>query len=570
MHDLVIRNGKIVDGTGAASRECDIAIVGDRIVEVGAHLSAGRKEIDAQGRLVTPGWVDIHTHYDGQVTWDPHLSPSGGMNGVTSVVMGNCGVGFAPVRPDRYEWLVELMEGVEDIPGTALSEGIQWKWESFPEYLDALDAMPRSLDVGTQIPHGAVRAYVMEERGAQNEKATPEDIASMGDIVTESLRAGALGFSTSRTMLHRSKNGELVPGTFADNAELLGIARAMGEAGAGVFECASDLADEEKELGWMHEFSKLSGRPVSFACLQNDMDKTQYRRLLEASDRSAAEGGNLRPQVAARPAGMLMGLESSLHPFIACEAYRGLAHLSLEERVAQMRKPEVRKAILESPPVSNAPMVTFISLAFHKLFPLGDPPDYEPGPEKSVRAIADRENRDPKEVAYDLLLEKNGKELLYFPVLGYSNGNFDDLREMMLHPRSVFGLSDGGAHCGLICDASIPTYLLTHWGRDRSRGEKIPIEMLVASQTRETAALYGLHDRGVIAPGMKADLNVIDFDALRIRIPAMAYDLPTGARRLMQQVEGYDYTVCSGQVTFERGEATGAMPGRLIRGAQSA
>ena len=569
MYDLVIRNGTVVDGTGAAPRICDVAIQGDRIVEVGPNLLQGEREIDAQGRLVTPGWVDIHTHYDGQVTWDPHLSPSGGTNGVTSVVMGNCGVGFAPARPERHDWLVQLMEGVEDIPGTALAEGIDWKWESFPEYLDALDAMPRSLDVGTQVPHGAVRAYVMDERGAKNEKATPGDIKAMGEIVAEALRAGALGFSTSRTLLHRAKDGEPVPGTFASEDELIGIGEVMGEVGSGVFECASDLANEEAEIAWMHELSKRTGRPVTFACLQNDLDRNQYKRLLEACERSLADGGRVTAQVAARPAGMLMGLESSLHPFITHKAYRPLAELPLEERVAAMRTPEVREAILSAQPSTENPMVALIAMAFHKLFPLGDPPDYEPGPEKSIYAIAQREGRKPQEVAYDFLLQKDGKELLYFPILGYAEGNFDALREMMLHPQSVFGLSDGGAHCGLICDASIPTYLLTHWGRDRDRGERIPIETLVASQTRDTATLYGLNDRGILAPGMKADLNVIDLEALQIRLPEMAYDLPTGARRLMQKVEGYDYTICSGQITFESGEPTGALPGRLIRGPQS-
>lgn len=569
MYDLVIRNGTVVDGTGSAPRSADVAIEGDRIVAVGANLAGGEREIDAEGKLVTPGWVDIHTHYDGQATWDPHLTPSG-WHGVTSVVMGNCGVGFAPAQPDRREWLIQLMEGVEDIPGSALAEGIQWQWETFPEYLDALEATPRSVDIGAQVPHGAVRAYVMDERGARNEKATPEDIEQMSAIVKEAIEAGALGFSTSRTFLHRAKDGEPVPGTFASEDELMGIGRALGEAGSGVFECASDLADENAEIAWMHAISKETGRPVTFACLQGDHDPKQWRRLLAACEQSAADGGRVTPQVAARPAGLLMGLESSIHPFVVRKAYQALAHLPLEERVARMRDPEVRASIVDDDTPVASPMVRFMTSAFHKLFPLGDPPDYEPGPEASVAAIAQREGRRPVDVAYDMLLRQEGRELLYFPVLGYAEGNLDDMREMMLHPQSVFGLSDGGAHCATVCDASIPTYLLTHWARDRERGERIPIEKLVASQTRDTAALYDLNDRGVLAPGMKADVNVIDFEALRIGLPKMVKDLPTGAGRLLQSVDGYEYTICSGQVTYANGKPTGAMPGKLIRGAQRA
>jgi N-acyl-D-amino-acid deacylase len=569
MYDLVIRNGTVVDGTGTPPRSADVAIEGDRIVAVGADLAAGKREIDADGKLVTPGWVDIHTHYDGQATWDPHITPSG-WHGVTSVVMGNCGVGFAPAQPDRHEWLIQLMEGVEDIPGSALAEGIQWQWETFPEYLDALEATPRSVDIGTQVPHGAVRAYVMEERGARNEKATPEDIERMSAIVKEAVEAGALGFSTSRTFLHNAKDGEPVPGTFASEDELIGIGRALGEAGSGVFECASDLADEKAEIAWMHAISKETGRPVTFACLQGDHDPKQWQRLLAACEQSAADGGRVTPQVAARPAGLLMGLESSIHPFVVNKVYRTLAHLPLEERVARMRDPEIRASILDDETPVASPMVRFMTSSFHKLFPLGDPPDYEPGPEASVAAIAQREGRRPVEVAYDMLLRQEGRELLYFPVLGYAEGNFDDMREMMLHPQSVFGLSDGGAHCATVCDASVPTYLLTHWARDRERGERIPIEKLVASQTRDTAALYDLNDRGVLAPGMKADVNVIDFEALRIGPPEMVKDLPTGAGRLLQSVEGYEYTICSGQVTYVNGKPTGAMPGKVIRGAQPA
>ncbi|NRA08543.1 MAG: amidohydrolase family protein [Myxococcales bacterium] len=576
MHDLVIRGGLIVDGNGGSPFAGDVAVDGRRIVAVGDDVGAGRREIDARGQLVTPGWVDIHTHYDGQATWDPYVSPSG-WNGVTTAVMGNCGVGFAPAKQDRHQWLIELMEGVEDIPGTALAAGIDWTWESFPEYLDALERMPRGVDVGAQVPHGAVRAYVMGDRGAHNEKASAEDIRQMAAITREALMAGALGFSTSRTILHRSKSGELVPGTVAGDEEVLGIGAALGEAGHGVFEVASDfaperaeVAPERSEIQWMRELSRRTGRPVTFACLQNDLSPDQWQRLLAYAQEDAASGGHITPQVAARPAGLLMGLQSSLHPFITHPSYRKLAELPLPERLARLREPAIRAAILAEGPLSNSPVASMLLAAFHKLFPLGDPPDYEPPPERSVAALAQRQARDPAEVAYEMLLEDEGRALLYFPLLGYSNGNFDDLRSMMLHPQAVFGLSDGGAHCGLICDASVPTYLLTHWVRDRSRGERLPLEFVVRAQTRNTAALYGLHDRGVLAPGMKADLNVIDLDALRIGPPEMVHDLPAEGRRLVQEIEGYRATVLSGEVTFEAGEATGALPGTLIRGPQSA
>ncbi len=570
MHDLVIRRGTVVDGTGAESRQADVAIEGGRIAAVGPDLGPGRREIDAADHLVAPGWVDIHTHYDGQVTWDPHLTPSG-WNGVTTVVMGNCGVGFAPVRPGQQDFLIQLMEGVEDIPGTALAEGIRWEWETFPEYLSALERMPRAIDVAAQIPHGAVRAYVMGERGAKNEKATPAEIAAMAGLVREGLRAGALGFSTSRTLLHRAKDGELVPGTNADDDELMGIGRTLGEVGHGVFEVASDLAPEGRELGWMKRLARETGRPVTFACLQSPVDPDQWRRLLHACEEDAREGGRLTPQVAQRPAGLLLGFEGTAHPFLFHAPWRALAALPPKERLARLADPAVRAAFLaDRPDLSKLPPPALLAVAgFHMMFPLGDPPDYEPGPEKSVAAIAARLGRSPLEVAYDVMLERGGKGLLYMPFLGYANGSLDAIREMMLHPQAVFGLSDGGAHCGIICDASMPTFLLTHWVRDRSRGERIALEPIVAAQTRRTAAFYGFCDRGVLAPGMKADVNVIDFDRLHIHAPEMVYDLPAGARRLIQRIDGYRYTVQSGAVTYDDGEPTGALPGHLIRGPQA-
>jgi N-acyl-D-aspartate/D-glutamate deacylase len=571
MHDLVIRSGTVVDGSGAVPRQADVAVDGDRIVAVGSDVGEGRREIDARGQLVLPGWVDIHTHYDGQVTWDTHLTPSG-WNGVTTVVMGNCGVGFAPVRPGQQEFLIQLMEGVEDIPGTALAEGMSWEWESFGEYLDAVEKMPRAIDVGTQVPHGAVRAYVMGERGAKNEKASPEEIAEMAGVVRDALRAGALGFSTSRTILHRAKDGELVPGTRAGEDELLGIGRVLGEVGHGVFQVASDLAPEGDELHWMKKLSRETGRPVSFACLQNGLDPEQWRRLLAACEQDAAEGGRLTPQVAQRPAGLLLGFESTVHPFIFYSEYQKLASLPIAERRAQLADPAVRARILASPPDDShfAGVIALVAKGYEMMFPLGDPPDYEPGPEKSIAAVARREGRHPREVLYDVMLERSGQGIVYLPMLGYAQGNLDAIREMMVHPQAIFGLSDGGAHCGLICDASMPTFLLTHWARDRSRGERIPIEALVAAQTRRTAECYGMEDRGVLAPGMKADLNVVDFDALHIHAPEMVHDLPASGRRLIQKVDGYRYTICSGEVIYEDGEPTGRLPGKLIRGPQAA
>ncbi len=573
MHDLVIRGGTVVDGTGAAPRQADVAIQGDRVVAVGENLGDAEREIDATGMVVAPGWVDVHTHYDGQVTWDPHCTPSG-WNGVTTLVMGNCGVGFAPVRPGQEDFLIQLMEGVEDIPGTALHEGITWDWESFPEYLDKLEEMPRSVDVGTQIPHGAVRAYVMGERGAKNEKANADEIAEMHVLVKEALQAGALGFSTSRTMVHRAKDGEVVPGTYADEDEIFGIGRALGEVGHGIFEVASDLAPEGKELDWMSRLGKETGQPVSFACLQNPIDKDQWKRLMEAVDKDRAEGGHLTPQVAQRPAGLLLGFESSAQPFMFHDVWQQeLKELDPAARIERMRDPEIKRRLIEEEPhmeaVSMGPQALILQ-AWQMMFPLGDPIEYEPSADQSIAASAARDGKDPRELAYEIMMSNDGKGMIYLPLLGYANGDLEPIREMMAHPASVFSLSDGGAHCGLIADASIPTYLLTHWVRDRTRGDKFKIEEIVEQQTRNTARFYGFEDRGTLEPGMLADVNVIDLDALRIGAPEMVYDLPAGGNRLVQDIEGYRYTVKRGQVTFEDGTATGALPGVLIRGPQAA
>ncbi|MGH9025973.1 MAG: N-acyl-D-amino-acid deacylase family protein [Acidimicrobiia bacterium] len=571
MHDLVVRGGTIVDGTGAASYTGDVAVDDGRITAVGKVEADGRKVIDATGRLVTPGFVDIHTHYDGQVTWDPMLVPSS-WHGVTTVVMGNCGVGFAPARPDRREWLVGLMEGVEDIPGAALAAGIEWNWETFPEFLDYLERQPLGLDIGTQVPHGAVRGYVMGQRGACNEPATADDIAAMAKIVREGVEAGALGVSTSRTIAHRAIDGEPVPGTFAAEDELFALGGALGEAGTGVFELApagvmgEDLAASDREMNWMRRLAGETGRPVTFALLQHDFDPDQWRRMLDLALEVYDEGIPIRPQVAGRPLGLLLGLQT-FHPLSKRPTFQALEPLRLDEKVARMRDPEVRTQLLAETPKQDDRMA-FIGLGLDRIFPLGDPPDYELPPEASIEAAAVRAGRDPTEALYDLLLAQDGRELLLRPLLGYSRFTQDPIREMILHPASALGLGDGGAHVGAICDASIETYMLTHWVRDRSRGERLPVELVIRKMTHDTASLYALNDRGTLAPGQKADLNVIDLERLTLRRPEMRYDLPAGARRLVQEADGYDATIVSGEVVRRDGCDTGARPGALVRGPQ--
>ena len=571
MHDLVIRNGMVVDGSGSPAPPAggaDIAVDGDRITAVGQVDGRGRREIDAGGRLVTPGFVDIHTHYDGQATWDPEISPSS-WHGVTTIVMGNCGVGFAPADPAKRAWLIQLMEGVEDIPGTALAEGMTWNWETFPQYLDELDRMARVVDVSALVPHGAVRAYVMGDRGGQNAEATVDEIEAMAKVVREAVEAGAVGFSTTRTLLHRAKDGELAAGTTASADELIGIGMALGEAGAGVFELASDMFDPEAEFAWMTAIARQTGRPVTFNCLQDDLRPEHWRRLIELADDARAAGANIVPQVAGRPASVLFGWDSTAHPFMFHHGWQALAGLPRDERQARLRDPDVRRALVDERP-ELAGMAAFVTSAFHKLFPLGDPPDYEPAPDRSVQAIAAREGRTPQEVTYDLMMADDGRGLLYIPILGYAHGDFGALHDMLVHPGTVLGLGDGGAHCGLLCDASLPTFMLTHWVRDRGRGDRLGLEQAVHMQTRSTAALYGFDDRGLLAPGYLADVNVIDFDALAIEAPEMVYDLPAGGRRLVQRAHGYAATVKRGVVVREGDESTGARPGRLLRGAQPA
>jgi N-acyl-D-aspartate/D-glutamate deacylase len=580
--DLKITGGTVVDGTGADRFQADVAVKDGKIVEVrrrragDAPLDGDAAEtIDATGKIVAPGFVDIHTHYDGQVSWDSLLEPSSG-HGVTTVVAGNCGVGFAPVRPGQEDWLIGLMEGVEDIPGAALTEGISWGWESYPEYLDVIEKQDFAIDVGSQIAHGAVRAYAMGERGARNEPASPEDIAAMARIVQEGIEAGALGFSTSRTIGH----GEPVPGTFAAEDELFGLGRAMAAGGRAVFELApqgvagEDIIAPKKELEWMQRLGAEIDRPISFGMIQVDAAPDLWREQLDISAAAHAAGSELYPQIAARPFGMLFGFPGH-HAFTHRPTFRRLkADCSREELAQRLADPAVKAAILaeeDLPPDPNRlfdNMFALVQYSLGRLYSLGDPPDYEPTDERTVEKIAGERGEEPLSTLYDLMLENDATSMLMLPFYNYFYGNHDAIREMLTHPAGVVGLSDGGAHCGMICDASYPTFLLTHWARDRRRGEKLPLEYVIRKQSRDTAQLFGLSDRGVIEVGKKADVNVIDLDALTLHPARMAYDLPAGGQRLVQGASGYTATVVNGIVTRRDGVDTGARPGRLVRGAR--
>jgi N-acyl-D-amino-acid deacylase len=574
MHDLVIRGGLVVDGSGGAPFEADVAVDGGTIVAVGTVTAAGREEIDARGLIVTPGFVDIHTHYDGQATWDPVMAPSA-WHGVTTVVMGNCGVGFAPAAPDRHQWLIGLMEGVEDIPGTALAEGMRWDWESFPEYLDALERLPRTIDVGTHVPHGAVRAYVMGERGARNETPTAAEIDAMSRIVEDGLRAGALGFSTSRTVIHKSIDGELVPGTTAMPEELIGIGRAMARVGHGVFEMASDLAPEWNEFAWMEQLSIETGLPVTFAMLQSPLKAMHWTEQMASARAANDTGAHVVAQISLRGTGVLMTWRGTVHPFVRRPSWLAIADLPWAEQHARLSDPAFRAQLLaeqnlppEHPDI--AALTAIVTGGWTMQFPLGDVPNYEPMPEESIAALAAARGQTPDAVAYDVLMADEGRGFIYLPILNYADGNLDFVRELLLHRDDiVISLSDGGAHCGTICDAASTTFLLQYWARDRARGT-IPLELAVRRQCRDTALLYGLNDRGLIAPGWLADLNVIDFDRLALERPYLAWDLPAGGRRLLQKARGYVATIKRGQVTFRNGEATAARPGVVIRGPQPA
>ncbi len=574
MHDLVIRGGTVVDGTGTPARTADVAVDDGRISGVGSFAAdSATRTVDADGLLVTPGWVDIHTHYDGQATWDEVLAPSS-WHGVTTIVTGNCGVGFAPAKPDRHDWLIGLMEGVEDIPGTALAEGIEWEWETFPEYLDSLDQRHWTVDIGTQIAHGAVRAYVMGERGARNEPATPEDIRAMKQVVKEAIVAGALGFSTSRTLAHVAIDGEPVPGTFAAEDELFGIGSALGELGTGVFELApagtagEDTVAPKKEVDWMRRLSAAIRRPVTFALLQVDSAPGLWREIMDESLRAVADGADLWPQVAGRATGLLSGHFTTYCLFDLIPEYQNLKakDLPAEDLLAALRTPEVRRSIEQWEP--GPASVERMEQAYRTTFALGSPPEYEPGPERSLVGIAATTGRTPLSVAYDAMLESDGQGLLYVPILNYSDGDLEPARQMLLHPRAAAGLADGGAHCGVICDAGQPTFMLTHWTRDRTRGERLPLEWMVKKQTHDTARLYGLGDRGTLEVGALADINLIDYERLQLGNPTVVADLPAGGKRLVQGASGYVETIKAGMTTFADGNDTSARPGALLRGAR--
>jgi len=566
-HDLVIRGGFVVDGSGVPGRDADIAIKNGKITAVGQVAGTGTEEIDAKGKLVAPGFVDIHTHYDGQVTWGDALSPSSN-HGVTTAIMGNCGVGFAPVRTTDHDRLIRLMEGVEDIPFPVLSEGLPWNWESFPDYLDSLEDRAFDIDFGAQLPHAALRVYVMGDRGANREDASDEDISAMAALAKSAVEAGALGFSTSRTLNHRTSDGQPTPTLTASENELTGIAMALGEAGKGVLQFVSDFNDPQKEAAMLRRIVERSGRPLSVSLAQADVSPDGWKHLLAEIESASAAGLDMRAQVGPRPVGVLLGLELTLNPFSGHPVYQTIAKEPFEKRVHMLSDPAFSARLLDDQPDADNPFVKSILRNFGKMFVLGDPPDYEPTDNKTVAAIARARGTTPEAVALDIMLADDGRGMLYLPFLNYAEGSLDPVKAMLESPASLPGLSDGGAHVGMICDGSFPTTLITHWARDRTRGDKLPLEFLIKRQCHDTAAWVGLKDRGLLAAGYRADLNVIDFEALKLHTPHIVHDLPAGGRRLMQHADGYEATIVAGQVIQRHGSATGAKPGRLVRGAQ--
>ena len=566
MYDLIIKNGMIYDGKGSEPFEADIGISEDKIVAIGKIEEGSIETIDAKGKIVTPGFVDIHTHYDGQVTWDPYLRPST-YHGVTTVVMGNCGVGFSPCKPDQRDWLIGLMEGVEDIPGTALHEGIDWEWESFPEYLDALEKKPLAIDVGTQIPHGAVRAYVMGERGINHEEASEDEINKMKEIVREAVEAGAYGFSTSRTEKHNDVNGKLTPSITAHKTELVEIAKSLGEIDKGVLQGISDFYDFESEFDIFKSMSKESGRPISITVEQQDARPDWWIQLLDGIEDAQSEGIQMFGQVPPRATGILMGLTATLNPFRFHPSYMEIAEMPLDERVKIMSDSSFRDRLLGEEGVSINPLVDEIVQSYEKMFKLGEPANYEPDPKDSFQSLSETSNRTAQEIAYDAMLEKEGRALIYHPLFNYQPGDLSLVEKMLKHPYTISGLGDAGAHCGAISDASFPTTLVQHWSRDRDRGEKLPLKTVIKMQTSETASLLGINDRGILEEGYKADINIIDYEKLTLHEPEIINDLPAGGRRLVQKASGYDYTIVSGAVAFIKGEATGVLNGKLIRNA---
>ena len=565
--DLVIRNGTVFDGTGAEQRDADVAISGARIVEVGTVSGSGSEEIDAKGMIVTPGFVDLHTHYDAQVTWSSEITPSS-WNGVTTAMIGNCGVGFAPCKPEQRDMLVKLMEGVEDIPEVVLTEGLPWNWESFEDYLDALEARPYDLDVVTQVPHAALRVFVMGQRGSDREPATADDRARMAALAAAGVKAGAQGFSTSRTINHKTLDGRHIPTLKADEAELTEIAQALAKAGSGWLQVISDFDEPEEEMALLRRLVERSRRPMSITILQRDNKPEEWRRLMARIAQAQQAGLPMMGQVLTRPTGIMLGFEISQNPFIGRPSWKEIEALPFPEKMQRLVQPEFRaRLILET--IEDETLLRRVT-KWERIFPLCDPPDYEPPAERSVAAIAAREGRKPAEVAYDLLLEKGGKTILYRPLSNYTYGTLDTVHDMMSHPNTLIGLGDGGAHVGILSDASAITYMLTHWTRDRRRGARLPLPWAIKRLTSDNARAIGLNDRGIIRRGAKADINVIDYDRLNVHAPEVVYDLPGRGRRLIQRTEGYLATLVSGQVVTREGQTTGSLPGRLVRGAQAA
>lgn len=568
--DLVVRGGTVVDGTGAEPFEADVAVAEGRIIAVGKVLVRGQCEIDARHHIVTPGFVDIHTHYDGQVTWENHLVPSSS-HGVTTVVMGNCGVGFAPCRPDQHELLIRLMEGVEDIPHPVLVDGLPWCWETYPEYLDYLASRHYDMDICGYLPHAALRVYVMGSRGANREPATAEDLETMAGIVGEAVRAGAMGFSTSRTFFHRSSDGTSTPSFQAAEDELQALAMALRRAGKGVMQLITDFDEPEQVFALLRRLVERSGRPLSFSLLEGTFGPMTLRwpELLDWAAQSTAAGAPVKAQVLGRAIGIILGHELTLNPFYTTDSYRELASLPFAERISVLRRPDMRARILaEAIDPDPANVLGRLVRDFDHMFLLGDPPDYEQPFERSIAARAHKSGVTPEELVYDLLLERNGCNTLYVTLCNYVGGSLDSSLAMMRHPGAVLGLGDGGAHCGTICDGSYPTFMLTHWVRDRSRGQRLSLPWVVKALAQDTAQTVGLLDRGVIRAGYKADLNVIDPDGLRLHAPEVTHDLPTGGRRLMQRATGYRATVVSGAIVTRDDQATGTLAGRLVRGPQ--
>jgi N-acyl-D-aspartate/D-glutamate deacylase len=563
--DLVIRGGTVVDGTGAAPREADVGIVGNRIAAVGAVSGGGAEEIDAKGRLVTPGFVDIHTHYDAQAVWDSHMAPSS-WHGVTTAVMGNCGVGFAPCKPADRERLIELMEGVEDIPGAVMHEGLNWEWESFGGYLDALDRRQRDIDICALLPHAAVRVFVMGDRAIALENANQGDIAQMRAIAKEAMQAGAFGFSTSRSLSHKTLRGDPTPTLRAQEEELRGIAMGMKDAGSGMLEMVSEWApDHNEEFAMLRRVIEACGRPAVFTLTQRHSRPEVWRDLIKHADKAARDGLAIRPVVAPRAIGVLLGLAGSQNPFSGTPTYKTIAHLPVAERARRMNDPAVRAAILSEDPKAGSTFPLFHRMSFEYMFRFGNPANYQPRKEDSVAAIAARGNCSPEEIAYDMLVEDGGANFIYHPLGNYAYGDLSMPESLLDNRNCIMGLGDGGAHVAFILDAGYQTWLLSHWGRDQKRWD---VAELIRRVTSDTAGAAGLYDRGVLAVGKKADVNIIDWAKLGSGMPYVVSDLPAGGKRLLQKVTGYDATIVSGNVTFRDGEATGVLPGRLVRGPQ--